>query len=330
MPSYPGSLLECTCRGAVRRQIEYGRDNGMPWGISESCYNTLDANLYYQYRAFRRAGPGFQTRPGRGHGHRSLRLGHGPHVRAPSRLSQPAPIGRAGGVRPLRHVRGRGPHARASAARQRRGRTACLYVPPSGHEPAGPRRRAAEQPHATPLSGRSRLSGRGPAVAGTRAPGHPRISVQRRGHPGGHGGRHGPRGGKSAAGLHRPQSHSARGATSVQRAIPRHGQRRRKRLQPLARLGRHPLARGPHPRQSGPILLSARYRQRRILVHDLPAHLRPRRSFRGHFLRRPGRIPGAPPRPGRPYRNRRSRPRTISNCDACTSPTAAVCAATSN
>ena len=64
MPSYPGSLLECTCRGAVRRQIEYGRDNGMPWGISESCYNTLDANLYYQYRAFGVPGLGFK--PGLG------------------------------------------------------------------------------------------------------------------------------------------------------------------------------------------------------------------------------------------------------------------------
>jgi cyclic beta-1,2-glucan synthetase len=25
---------------------------GVPWGISESCYNTVDVNLNYQYRAF--------------------------------------------------------------------------------------------------------------------------------------------------------------------------------------------------------------------------------------------------------------------------------------
>src|SRR4029078_3678257 len=25
---------------------------GVPWGMSESCYNTVDSNLNYQYRAF--------------------------------------------------------------------------------------------------------------------------------------------------------------------------------------------------------------------------------------------------------------------------------------
>jgi cyclic beta-1,2-glucan synthetase len=36
----------------VARQIEYGRQRGVPWGISESGYNTVDAHLNYQYRAF--------------------------------------------------------------------------------------------------------------------------------------------------------------------------------------------------------------------------------------------------------------------------------------
>ncbi len=52
MPGYAGTLLETTCRGAVRRQIEYGRTRGVPWGISESGYNATDAQLNYQYRAF--------------------------------------------------------------------------------------------------------------------------------------------------------------------------------------------------------------------------------------------------------------------------------------
>ena len=34
------------------RQIEYGRQRGVPWGISESGYNTVDVHLNYQYRAF--------------------------------------------------------------------------------------------------------------------------------------------------------------------------------------------------------------------------------------------------------------------------------------
>ncbi|MCU0252313.1 MAG: hypothetical protein MUE61_19115, partial [Vicinamibacterales bacterium] len=52
MPGYDDTLLDQTCRAAVRRQIEYGRQRGVPWGISECGYNLLDARLTYQYRAF--------------------------------------------------------------------------------------------------------------------------------------------------------------------------------------------------------------------------------------------------------------------------------------
>ncbi len=52
MPNYRNSLLDQTCRTAIARQIEYGRQRGVPWGISESGYNTVDARLNYQYRAF--------------------------------------------------------------------------------------------------------------------------------------------------------------------------------------------------------------------------------------------------------------------------------------
>ena len=52
MPSYEDTLLDETMRGAVERQMRYGRQRGVPWGISESGYNTTDAQLNYQYRAF--------------------------------------------------------------------------------------------------------------------------------------------------------------------------------------------------------------------------------------------------------------------------------------
>ena len=52
MPSYEGTLLDRTCRAAVDRQIEYGTQTGVPWGVSESGYNTVDVHLNYQYRAF--------------------------------------------------------------------------------------------------------------------------------------------------------------------------------------------------------------------------------------------------------------------------------------
>ena len=36
----------------MARQIEYGNQRGVPWGVSESGYNTVDVHLNYQYRAF--------------------------------------------------------------------------------------------------------------------------------------------------------------------------------------------------------------------------------------------------------------------------------------
>ncbi len=52
MPTYENTLLDQTYRAAVRRQIAYGKQRGVPWGISESGYNTTDAQMNYQYRAF--------------------------------------------------------------------------------------------------------------------------------------------------------------------------------------------------------------------------------------------------------------------------------------
>jgi cellobiose phosphorylase len=60
MPEYENTLLAQTCRGIVKRQIEYGKQKNIPWGISESCYNMVDANLTYQYRAFGVPGLGFK------------------------------------------------------------------------------------------------------------------------------------------------------------------------------------------------------------------------------------------------------------------------------
>ena len=47
-----GSLLEQTDRLVVRRQIDYGARNGLPWGISESAYNARDLEFTYQYSNF--------------------------------------------------------------------------------------------------------------------------------------------------------------------------------------------------------------------------------------------------------------------------------------
>jgi cellobiose phosphorylase len=52
MPTYDNTLLDQTYKASVKRQIDYGNQRGVPWGISESGYNTFDVNLNYQYRAF--------------------------------------------------------------------------------------------------------------------------------------------------------------------------------------------------------------------------------------------------------------------------------------
>jgi cellobiose phosphorylase len=52
MPTYEATLLQTSCREAVRHQIRYGLRHGTPWGISESCYNQVDVRRTYQYRAF--------------------------------------------------------------------------------------------------------------------------------------------------------------------------------------------------------------------------------------------------------------------------------------
>ncbi|WP_229256619.1 GH36-type glycosyl hydrolase domain-containing protein [Duganella lactea] len=52
MPNYPSTLLDQTYNSVIDAQIDYGKRRNVPWGISESGYNTVDASLNYQYRAF--------------------------------------------------------------------------------------------------------------------------------------------------------------------------------------------------------------------------------------------------------------------------------------
>ncbi len=60
MPTYAHTLLDETYKAVVARQIAYGRERGVPWGISESCYSVTDAKGAYQYRAFGVPGLGFK------------------------------------------------------------------------------------------------------------------------------------------------------------------------------------------------------------------------------------------------------------------------------
>jgi cyclic beta-1,2-glucan synthetase len=59
-----GSLLDQTAQLVVRRQIAYGAERGVPWGVSESAYNVRDLEMTYQYSNF--GVPGLGLRRGLG------------------------------------------------------------------------------------------------------------------------------------------------------------------------------------------------------------------------------------------------------------------------
>ena len=52
IPKYKGSLLDESCKFAIKSQIEYSRKLGIPWGISEAAFNAKDLYSNYQYKAF--------------------------------------------------------------------------------------------------------------------------------------------------------------------------------------------------------------------------------------------------------------------------------------
>src|SRR5271154_343206 len=52
MPTYRNTLLDQTYKSTVQKQIEYGKQRNVAWGVSESGYNMFDSHLNYQYRAF--------------------------------------------------------------------------------------------------------------------------------------------------------------------------------------------------------------------------------------------------------------------------------------
>ncbi len=52
MRRYTTTLLDQTYEAVIKRQIEYGRQNKVPWGVSEAGYNARDLQLNFQYGPF--------------------------------------------------------------------------------------------------------------------------------------------------------------------------------------------------------------------------------------------------------------------------------------
>ncbi len=52
MRTLPGTLIDLMIRATIARQIEYGRQGGVPWGISESGFASQYPDGDYQYQSF--------------------------------------------------------------------------------------------------------------------------------------------------------------------------------------------------------------------------------------------------------------------------------------
>ncbi len=101
LPHYPGTVLDAAQRAAVARQMEYGRQSGVPWGVSESAFNVLDAAQDYQDQSF--GVPGLGIKRGLG---QDL-------VLAPYATALAAPLGPLAACRNLEALRAmgaEGPH----------------------------------------------------------------------------------------------------------------------------------------------------------------------------------------------------------------------------
>jgi cyclic beta-1,2-glucan synthetase len=102
MPSYADTLIEQTSQHAVQAQIAHGARHGVPWGVSESGYNAVDARMNYQYRAFGVPGLGAQARSRPGPGDRALREHDGSDGGPGGRVPKPPAADRGRLRRPLR------------------------------------------------------------------------------------------------------------------------------------------------------------------------------------------------------------------------------------
>lgn len=60
MKTYRDTLWDSTYQAVVDRQMDYARQRGVPFGISESGYYAFDYQMNYQYRAFGVPGLGFK------------------------------------------------------------------------------------------------------------------------------------------------------------------------------------------------------------------------------------------------------------------------------
>ena len=230
----------------------------------------------------RRARPRFEARPQRGCRRRPVRDGAGGDdpTRRPRCATSPGwpRRARAGGTASGR----RSTTPPAGSPKGQRSRSSRATWPITRDGIGGARQRAARPGDGRPLPRRSDRRGDRTAAAGAHAAQRARGPATRRG------GQERGRRSRSRAADPAPVQLAARRhpahAPAVERAIRGDGDGGRIRLQPMARYGRHPLARGRHLRPLGQLSLRPRHVHRRRAVGRPPAERQGGRQLRGHLL----------------------------------------------
>ncbi len=132
MPTYEHTLLDETYHAVVRRQIEYGRERGVPWGVSESGYTKTDAQGNYQYKAFGVPGLGFKRGLADDLVIAPYATRHGADGRCGGGLRESSPSGQPGLSQSLRILRGDRLFTVAAGTGTRERHRAIIYGASSG------------------------------------------------------------------------------------------------------------------------------------------------------------------------------------------------------
>ena len=304
LPSYENTLLEQACQGAVSRQIDYGRQRHVPWGISESCYNAVDMNQVYQYRAFGVPGLGFK---------RGLAedLVVAPYATALALTVVPRDACR--NLQALASAGFLGDYGLYEAIDY----TPSRVLPGTNHAVVrcfmahhqgmsllalahalldGPmQRRFLSDPlvRTTELLLQERVPKHTVIVHPRADEGAEARTRRRRG------------GGRRPSRVHRPEHAAARGPSAVERSLPRHGHPRGRGIQPLARSGGDALARGRDVRRVRHVHLPARPRDGQLLVDRLSADAKQGRALRGGLRAGARRVPQSRSRHRSAHRDQR-------------------------
>ena len=268
MPTYEHTLLDQTYKAAVARQIEYGRKRGVPWGISESGYNTIDVHLNYQYRAF--GVPGLGLKRGLAEDlviapyASALALMVAPEEACLNlqRLAAEGVMGTYGFYEAIDYTPSRLPRGQSSAVvrsfmAHHQGMSFLSLAYLLLDRPMQKRFESEPMFQATMLLLQERIPKATAFYCAHRRALREPCGIH------GHG--------DAGARFQQPGHADTGSAVVVERQIPRDDHERGRRLQPLEGHGRHPLARRQHLRQLGHVLLHPRRDQRGILVNRISA-----------------------------------------------------------